>query len=156
MLVGAVAESRWPRIATPARALQLLTVAVAAVWALEAFAYTMLTVVGVAAVWVVTSPSGDRRRESLRWGSQLAAAVVVAHLVLAGGTLAASGELPDWGWYLNTLREFLVGPIGDLTYDFTSFSPGLAVGALYMASAAAISLTVARADRTSAAPSGRC
>ena len=65
---------------------------------------------------------------ALRWGAQLLAAVVVAHLVLAGGTLAATGELPDWGWYLNTLREFLVGPIGDLTYDFTSFSPGLAVG----------------------------
>ena len=60
---------------------------------------------------------------------------LVGHLVLAGSTLAIAGELPRWGWYLDTLREFLFGPLGDLTYDFSSFSPGLAVGALYMASA---------------------
>ncbi|MGH9289457.1 MAG: hypothetical protein ACRD0V_14410, partial [Acidimicrobiales bacterium] len=122
VLVGAVAESCWPRIATPARALQLLTVAVASIWALETFAYTMLTVVAVAAIWVVTLPRGHRRREAVRWGVQIAAACIVAHLVLAGATLATTGELPDWGWYLNTLREFLFGTIGDLTYDFTSFS----------------------------------
>ncbi len=44
VVVGAVAESRWPGAATPARLLQLLTVGIASIWALEAFAYTALTV----------------------------------------------------------------------------------------------------------------
>jgi hypothetical protein len=144
VVLGAVTEARWPRVATPARVVQLLTVAVASVWALEAFAYTLLTAMVVAVLGTATRPAGRRRALLVRWGVQLLAAIAFAHLVLAGGTLAATGELPDWGWYLNTLREFLVGTIGDLTYDFTSFSPGLAVGGLYLISAAAVILIVLR------------
>lgn len=144
VVVGAVAESRWPRAAVPARGLQLLTVAVASVWALEAFAYTMLTVLAVAGFCVATQPVGERRRELIRWVVQIAAACLLAHLVLVAGTLAVAGELPDWGWYLNTLRAFLFDQLGDWTYDFSRFSPGFAVGALYMASAAALSLIVVR------------
>ncbi len=144
VVVGAVAEARWPRAATPARGLQLLTVAVASVWALEAFAYTLLTVLAIAAFCVATQPAGERRREALRWVVQISAACVLAHLVLIAGTLAVTGELPDWGWYLNTLRAFLFGQLGDWTYDFSRFSPGFAVGALYLASAAALSLIVIR------------
>ena len=144
IVVGAVAESRWPRAATPARLLQLATVAVASIWALEAFAYTLLTVFAVIAVAVALAPSGERRAVLVRWALQLFAACLVAHLLLASITLIATGELPDWGWYLNTLREFLFGQIGDLTYDFSPWSPGLAVGALYLVSAAAVSLLVWR------------
>lgn len=144
VILGAVVESRWPRAATPARGLQLLTVAVASIWALEAFAYTLLTVLAVAVLWAAIRPAGERRGALLRWGAQIAGACVLAHLLLAVGTLAAVGELPNWGWYLNTLREFLVGKVGDWTYDFSSFSPGLAVGGLYVASAAALSLVVLR------------
>ena len=49
VVVGAVTEARWPAAATPARAFQLVTVAVASIWALEAFAYTLLTRLAVAA-----------------------------------------------------------------------------------------------------------
>ncbi len=69
---------------------------------------------------------------------------MVVHLLLAAATLIATGELPDWGWYLNTLREFLFGQIGDLTYDFSPWSPALAVGALYLVSASALSLLMWR------------
>ena len=144
VVLGAVAESRWARIATPARALQLLTVAVASIWALEAFAYTLLTVVAVAAFCVATRREGGRRRELGRWAVQIVGACLSAHLLLAAGTLATAGELPDWGWYINTLRAFLFGQLGDWTYDFSPFSPGIAVGALYMASASAISLLLVR------------
>ncbi len=138
VVAGAVAESRWPRAAAPARLLQLLTVAVASIWALEALAYTLLTVFAVIAIGVVAAPAGRRAAVLRRWGLQLLAACLTAHLLLAAITLAATGELPDWGWYLNTLREFLFGQIGDLTYDFSPWSPGLAVGALYLVSAAAV------------------
>jgi hypothetical protein len=144
VVLGAVAEARWPRVGTPARGLQLLTVAVASVWALEAFAYTLLTVLAVAAFSVATEPAGERRRDLVRWVVQISAACVLAHVALVAGTLATTGELPDWGWYLNTLRAFLFGQLGDWTYDFSRFSPGFAVGALYLASAAALSLIVIR------------
>ena len=52
-----------------------------------------------------------------------------AHVVFAGATLAATGELPDWGEYLAYLREFLVGRVGDLTYDVAALDAGAAVGA---------------------------
>ena len=117
--------------------------AVAAVWALEAFAYTLLTALVIAGFQVALLPTG-RRRELGRWAAQLAGAIVVAHLLLAAGTLAATEELPDWSWYLNTLRQFLFGDLGDWTYDFSSFSPGLAVGAAYLASGSALAVTVMR------------
>ena len=144
VVVGAVAESRWPRAATPARLLQLLTVGIASIWALEALAYTALTVLAVVAMTVFMAPAGSRRGELLRWAWQLLVACVVVHLLLAAATLIATGELPDWGWYLNTLREFLFGQIGDLTYDFSPWSPALAVGALYLVSASALSLLMWR------------
>ena len=138
VVLGAVAEARWPRHAVAARVFQLLTFAVASVWALEAFAYTLLTLVAVAGFSVALQPSGRRWREAFRWVTQVLGAWILAQLVLTTGTLASSGELPRWGWYLNTLRQFLFGPLGDWTYDFSSFSPGLALGAMYLTSASAL------------------
>ncbi len=144
VIVGAVAESRWPQAAAPARALQLLTVAIASIWALEAFAYTLLTLVAIVALRAATMPAAERRRELVGWAAGVAGVCLVAHLLFALATLAGSGELPDWGWYLNTLREFLAGQLGDLTYDFSRWSPGLALGPIYLASAAAVVLIVRR------------
>jgi hypothetical protein len=53
-------------------------------------------------------------------------------------TLAAAGELPDWGQYVAYLREFLTGDVGELTYDVQRWTPGLLVGAGYVLSAAAV------------------
>ena len=144
VLVGAVAEARRPRTTALAHGLVLVTVAVASVWALESFVYTVFTAVVCAGLLVVMRPAGERRREVRRWVVHLVGAVLLGHLVLAGSTLAIAGDLPRWGWYLRTLREFLFGPLGELTYDFSSFSPGLAVGGLYMASASALAVILLR------------
>lgn len=140
VVVGAVSESRWPRAALPGRLLQLLTVGIASIWALEAFAYTVLVALAIVSVALWLAPAGARRREFLRRISQLVVACLLAHFLLAATTLLVTGQLPDWGWYLNTLRQFLVGGIGDLTYDFSPWSPGLALGALYMVSCVAVVL----------------
>jgi hypothetical protein len=63
---------------------------------------------------------------------------------LAGATLATTGQLPEWGQYLEYLRAFLSGRLGDLNYDYGRWSPGLAVGAGYLASAAALVLLLLR------------
>ncbi len=55
-----------------------------------------------------------------------------------------SGHLPDWGQYLAYLQAFLFGRLGDLTYDYARWSPGLAVGAAYLSSACVIAVLVTR------------
>jgi hypothetical protein len=144
VVLGAVAESRWPGATRAARGIQLLTIAVASIWALEAFAYTVLTAAALLALDGAAAPAGARRRTVVRRARPLLVAIGVAHLALAVATKAATGELPDWGWYANTLRGFFLGSVGDFTYDFSSFSPGYLVGALYLVSASAIVLIVAR------------
>ncbi len=151
VLLGAVAEARWPRCARPARALQLVTVAVAAVWALEAFGHTLLTVFAVIAVRAALLAPEARRRAVRTDGFQVLGACVLAHVLLASATLVVAGDLPRWGWYLRTLREFLFGSIGDWTFDFEAFSPGLAIGAVYVASACALTVVLAR-RRAAAVP----
>jgi hypothetical protein len=63
---------------------------------------------------------------------------VATHALFAAATLVLTGSLPDWGAYLAYLREFLLGDIGDLTYDVGRWTPALAVGAGYAASASAL------------------
>ena len=129
VVVGAVAEARWPRAATPARLLQLVTVAVAAVWALEAFAYTLLTVLVVAGFQVALLPDGSapgagalggpaRRRHR---GRPPAPGRRHARRHRGAARTGAGTSTP--------CGQFLFGDLGDWTYDFSSFSPGLAVGA---------------------------
>lgn len=144
VVLGGVVEARWRRLALPARLLQLLTLAVASIWALEAFVFTLFTLAAVAAVGVVARPAGSRARAVVAWGAQIGAAVLLAHVLFAGTTFAAAGELPRWGWYLATVREFLVGSISAWTYDFSTFSAGYAVGALYLGSAAALAIVTLR------------
>ena len=84
------------------------------------------------------SPASGRLRMLGRDAIAAALAFVLAHALFAAITLAASGELPDWGEYIDYLREFLFGDLGDLTYDVPRWTPGLAVGIGYAASAVAI------------------
>ncbi len=142
-VLATVAGVRWPRASTAARAATFVVLGVSAVWALEGFAYTLLTVLSMLCLLAVLRPAGDR----LRWlGKQLglaAAACVAAHLILAGATLAGTGELPHWHQYLIYVREFLLGgTAGAITYGFENWSPGAALAGLYLASAAAIVLFV--------------
>jgi hypothetical protein len=74
-----------------------------------------------------------------------AAACVCAHLILAVATLAVTGHLPDWGQYLAYINALLLGGReGSITFGFERWSPALAVGAAWLASAAAIVLLVRR------------
>lgn len=144
VLVAAMIEMRWPHRAVWGRAVLLLTVAVASIWALEAFAYTVLTTLAVIAASVWLLPAGERRAALIRRLAEVVIAIVAAHITFNLVTLLVTGELPRWGWYLNTLREFLAGPVGDLTYDFSRWSPGIALGILYFCSAAALLLVLRR------------
>jgi len=96
------------------------------------------------AISLVWQAPGSRARWLFRQALSVAAAIVVVQVLFAAITLAASGSLPDWGLYFTYLREFLIGDIGDLTYDFDPWSPGLAVAAIYIAGAAALAVTAIR------------
>ena len=138
LVLVVVAGERFPRHARAARVAAAAVVGLSSVWSLEAFAYTTFVFAVVASVQAWLSPAPGRLRALVRRGLGAALACVVAHALFAAVTLAATGGLPDWGEYLAYLREFLAGDTGDLTYDVPRWTPGLAVGAAYLASAAAL------------------
>jgi len=144
VILAAIVEGRWPQHARVALVAQLFAVAVSSVWALEAFAYTAATFGAIACFRAWALPGQGRLRSLVRTGAVAVAACAVAHVLLAAATLAAAGELPDWGRYLAYLNEFLFGDVGDITYDFSHWSAGLPVGTAYLASAAAFVLLVQR------------
>ncbi len=140
ILAAATLEARRPG-AMP-RLLQLVVLGVSSIWALDVFAYTLLTLAAVVAVRVATMPRAERRGDLAWWLIGAAVACLSAHLLLVVLTLVVAGELPDWGRYFETLRSFLAGSIGDLTYDFPPWSPAFLVGALYFCSALAVGLLI--------------
>ncbi len=139
VVLAAVLAARRPRWAGAADAGALATLGLSSIWSLESFAYTAAVLASVVGVRVWLWPDGSgRRRELGRRAALAGAACLVAHALFAGITLAATGQLPDWGLYLAYLREFLLGNVGNLTYDVSPWSPALALGAGYAASAAAL------------------
>ncbi len=146
-----VAAARWPRHARLARGAALVVLGVAAIWAFEAFAYTVFTFLAMIAIDARLRPPGDRVRWLLRQMAFGVAACVTAHVIFAALTLAASGHLPHWGQYLAFLHELLLGGReGSITYGFDRWSPGLGLGAASLASAAALVLLVRRAPALAA------
>ena len=145
VLLGSVAAVRLPRAASWWRALVLIGLAVAAVWAFEGFAYTAVAYVAVIAAQAWLQAPGERVRWLIRWLLLGLAAVLAGHVVFALATLIGSGHLPDWGQYLAYGREFLLGGrAGSITYGFANWSPGLAVYAGALISAAAVVLLCRR------------
>jgi hypothetical protein len=145
VILPAVLAARWPGYARPARVVALAAVGVASIWSFEAFAYTVATFAAVVAVEAWLQPVGERLRWLLRQAALGLGACVTVHLILAGATLVATGELPRWGQYLGLIGDFLGGKAGEISYGFQRWPPGLAVAAGYVASAAAIVLLVRRA-----------
>jgi hypothetical protein len=94
------------------------------------------------ATWL--RPAGNRLQWLLRQAVMVAVACVCAQVCFALVTLAVYAQLPDWGQYLAYLHAFLFEDLGDINFDFPPWSPGLAVGAGYLASIAAIVLLVVR------------
>jgi hypothetical protein len=144
VVVAATVEARWPQSSPIPRVAELLAVALSSLWALEAFAYTSATFAAIACFRAWALPGPGRLAALIRIAVLALGACVGAHVLFAAATLAASGQLPDWGEYLAYLNEFLFGQIGDLTYDFSPWSAGLPVGAAYAASAVAFVLAVIR------------
>jgi hypothetical protein len=142
VVLALVAAASRPRRSRALRATALAVLGLSSVWALEALAYTVATFGAMAGLEAYLMPAGTRLRWLVRQAALGAAACICAHLALALATLAAAGRLPDWGQYFAYLHAFLAGQLGDFTYDFSHWSPGLAVGAAYLASAAAVALLV--------------
>ncbi len=144
LILAAVAEARWQRHGRAARAGQLAVVGLASIWALEAFAYTVVTFAAMAGFQAWTRPAPGRLAWLARRAALALAGCLAAQLALVGATLAFAGELPDYGWYLAFLQSFLFGIVGNITYDFSRWSPAVAVGVAYSASAAAFVLLTRR------------
>lgn len=146
VILPGLAAWRWPACRRLARALVYATLAVAAVWSVETFVYTLATFAALTALEAWLIPAGLRRRWLIRQAGLLAAAIVLAHVVFALATLAGSGSLPHWGQYFAYVHSFLLGgKAGEVTYGFDRFSPALALGALLLALAAAVLLLTRRA-----------
>jgi hypothetical protein len=144
VILAAACGARWPARAKAARVAQLATVGLASIWALEAFAATLVTFAAIVCFAAWMSPGGERLALLGRRAAGAVVACVVAHGALVIGTLVYAGELPDYGWYLAFLHAFVVGNVGEFTFDFAHWSPGLAVGLAYAAAAAAFVLVVRR------------
>ena len=137
VIAAATAGGRWPRYAGPARWFCLAVVGLSSIWALEAFLYTLATWLGLVALGAVLAER-DRVRWLVRSLLETLGAMVAFHLLFALATLAASGSLPDWSLYLTYLKDFTTGEIGDLTYDYVPWAPGLGVAAFYLAAVVAL------------------
>jgi hypothetical protein len=138
VVLAAVAAERRPRWARVADAGALATVGLSSVWSLESFAYTVAVFAALAGLRAWLRPGPGRARWLARQAALAVLACAIAQAAFALVTLAATGHIPDWGQYLAYLRAFLFGEVGNLTYDVAPWSPSLAVGAGYLASAAAI------------------
>lgn len=145
VIVAVMAAAARPRLATTGRVLAIVVVGVSSIWAVEAFAYTVFTYLALVVVQATLRPAGERRRWALTQVGWAALACVAAHLILALITLAATGYLPDWSQYLVYVKGLLLGGReGAVTYGFSNWSPGLALGAACLASAAALVLLLIR------------
>jgi hypothetical protein len=145
LVLVTVVGTRWPRHARAAGVAALTVLALSSIWSLEAFAYTALTFGAMLAIQAWLLPEGNRLRWLARQAAFAASACVCGHLIFAGMTLAATGQVPDWRQYLAYVDAFLLGgQVGELVYGFERWSPTLAVGAAYAASAAATVLLVWR------------
>jgi hypothetical protein len=144
--VGSIwlAERGRVRLSRFAGWLSWAVVGLSAIWALEAMLYTTATLTGLVLAEAMTVPAGRRRRWILGRIIRALIAWAAFHLVFAIYILAAAGQLPDWGMYISYLRDFLFGKVGDLTYDFEPWSPGLLVAFGYLASTLATALVIYR------------
>ncbi|MEK6277286.1 MAG: hypothetical protein AABM29_04650 [Actinomycetota bacterium] len=121
-------------------------VGISSIWSFEVFVYTAATFAGIAAYQVASArPRQGWLRSVAGLLAQAAVACLAAHLVLALGTLAMAGELPDWSPYLAFVREYSFGPYNRLVAP--SWWYGGLVGALFFASAVAVAAAVSRAPR---------
>ncbi len=120
--------------------LVLAVVAVGAVWSGEAGFYCLGTAVALACIETATAEADVRARMwmAVRRVAQLLATSAGALLLFTLLTRALAGAWPNWNAYLYYIRLYTTGGLGNLPIG--SWSPGLALGALYAVSAIVIVL----------------
>ena len=118
----------------------LATVAVATVWSGEAGAYCFGTAAALACLDACIADASWRERISMatRRIAQVVAASLLGLLVFTLVTRVTTGAWANWGAYLEYIRLYTTGGLGAL--PISSWSPGLALGAVYTISAIAIVL----------------
>jgi hypothetical protein len=119
-------------------ALVLVVVGAAAAWSGEAGVYCLGTACAIACIdaAALASPPRARLHAAIRGVTRLFGASVFGVLLLTVLTRAATGVWPHWGSYFEFIRLYTTGGLGALPIG--AWSPGLALGALYVASAVAL------------------
>jgi hypothetical protein len=130
--VGAARSARRERLLD---FLVLVVVGAAAAWGGETGVYCLGTACAIACINAATLESAPRERfgAAIRGVGGLVGASVCGVLLFTGLTRAAAGVWPDWGSYLGFIRLYTAGGFGAL--PIAAWSPGIALGALYVASA---------------------
>jgi hypothetical protein len=118
----------------------LAIVAVATVWSGEAGAYCFGTAAALACLdaCIVDASWRERISMAIRRIARIVAAGLLGLLVFTLVTRVTTSAWANWGAYLEYIRLYTTGGLGALS--ISSWSPGLALGAVYTLSAIAIVL----------------
>lgn len=129
--------SRFPRWRHAFRALEYGTLAVASIWSVESFFYTVVAYLGVVVYESLSEVdlAHALRRLARRLGAG-AACCLVAQLALCLVTYARSGSWPHWSYYLDYVALYSTGQFG--TLPVIPWTPWLPVVAIYLASLLAL------------------
>ena len=121
--------------------------AVASLWSLETFVYCIAAFSGMAVVHAAAG-EGGLHAFVRRLGSEFKApglAILLAHLLFAVLTRALAGQWPDWGRYLDYIGTYSVDGFGALPVG--SWSGGILIGGIYLASLAGLVVLRVQAPR---------
>lgn len=113
-------------------------VAIAAAWSGEAGVYCLGTAAAIACMDAASmaGPLAQRARTSALSVLRLVGAYVAGLVLFTVITRLAAGQWPDWGPYVDFIRLYTTGGLGAESISF--WSPGLAIGGVYAASAAVL------------------
>jgi hypothetical protein len=130
--VGAARSARHERLLD---VLVLVVVGAAGAWSGETGVYCLGTACAIACIDAATldSAPGARFRAAIRGVARIFGASACGVLLFTGVTRAATGVWPQWDSYIEFIRLYTTGGFGALPIG--AWSPGLALGALYVASA---------------------
>jgi hypothetical protein len=138
VILLSVGAARSTRRAHLLEALVLVVVGASAAWSGESGVYCLGTACAITCIdaAVLESGRGLRCRAAVRGVTRCLTASVCGVLVFTALTRAATGVWPHWGSYLDFVRLYTTGGLGELPIG--DWSPGLALGAFYAASAVAL------------------
>ena len=138
LVMVAALRARRPKESFVLEGSMLAIVALASIWSVETFVYTVGTYVAVLVLDTayVDGGSAERIRYCMRRLAILGAGLVLAQVLFAAMTRFWSGSWPDWGGYLAYLRLYSYGKFG--TQLVAPWSLGYPIAALYFVTASAI------------------